>query len=84
MYGERSRGVSKTLLCIFCRVCVSDVFISVGYLLYIFFAIYGFACVQLTHSNLGDREDTFVTRLIIISRSEVSAFRAVPIFTVAL
>ena len=43
---------------------------------YIFFAICGVVCVELAHSSLGDREDIFVTHLIIIViiKSEVSTF----------
>ena len=41
---------------------------------FVFFAVYGVLCGQQTHSNLGDRIDVFVTHLIIIIKSETSAF----------
>ena len=44
------------------------------------FAIYGVACVQLAHSNLGDWKDIFMIHLIIIIKSEVSTFPIVVIF----
>ena len=39
----------------------------------IFFAIYGVACVQLPHSNLGDPEDIFVAHVIIIIKFPIVA-----------
>ena len=45
-----------------------------------FFAIYGAARVELTHSNLGDWKDIFITHLINIIKTEVSTFPIVVIF----
>ena len=39
-------------------------------------------CVQLAHSNLGDREDIFITHFIIIIKSEISTLPIVVIFSV--
>ena len=41
---------------------------------FVFFAVYGVLCGQLTHSNLGERTDVFVAHLIIIIESETSDF----------
>ena len=50
-----------------------DVVGSFAYLIYfILFAIYAFVCFKPAHSSFGDREDIFVTHLIIVIRSEVS------------
>ena len=38
-------------------------------------------CVQLTHSGLGDEDEIFITHLMIIIKSEVSAFNIVVIFS---
>ena len=56
--------------CVFCRKCVQDVVLSVTF--FIFFAIYGAVCVKLAHLSLVDREDTSMTHLNIIIKSEVS------------
>ena len=42
--------------------------------------IYGVACVQLAHFNLGDWKDVSITHVIIIIKSEVSTFPIVIIF----
>ena len=42
--------------------------------------MYGVVCIQLSHSSLEDREDTFVTHLIVISKLEVSNFPIIFIF----
>ena len=44
-------------------------------------AIYGVACVELAHSNLGDWKAIFIIHLIIIIKSEVSIFPIVVIFS---
>ena len=44
------------------------------------FAIYGVVCVELVHWSLGDRENIFITHLIITIKSEVSIFPIVVIF----
>ena len=43
---------------------------------------YGIASVQLTHSSWGDRENIFVTYLIVIIKSPVSTFPIIVIFPV--
>ena len=46
---------------------------TLGYLLYFLYNMWD--CIFYTcHSSLGDREDIFVTHLIIIIKSEVSTF----------
>ena len=55
-------------------------FLMVAFL--IFVTIYGVACGKLVQSSLGDRWDIFITHLIIIIKSEVSAFPIVVIFSV--
>ena len=47
---------------------------------FIFIAIYGVACVQLTHFSIGDWKDISVAHVIIIIKSEVSTFPIVIIF----
>ena len=79
-YGERSTGVKKCLLNIFCRKCVLNVFNSLGHLLHLLCNIWDCVCVQLTHSCLGDRRDIFIAHVVIIIKSEVSSFHTVVIF----
>ena len=43
-YGERSRGVSKWLLGIFCQECVYDEVSSLDYLLYLLRNTWGYMC----------------------------------------
>ena len=57
--------VCNRLLSIFCQECIWDVVSSLDYLPD-FFAICGVVCVKLAHASLGDREDIFITLLIII------------------
>ena len=42
--------------------------------------IYGVVCVQLTHFSSGDWKDIFIAHVIIIIKSEVTAFPIVIIF----
>ena len=69
-----SRGIPTCLLAIFCR----ERFFArcswfFAYLIYfILFTIYAFVCFKPAHSSFGDREDIFVTHLIMVTRSEVS------------
>ena len=58
-----SRGVPNYLLGILSRGCVQDVTGSVGYH---FFRNVWDLCVKLARLSLGDREDIFITNLIII------------------
>ena len=77
-YGERSSGVGKCLLVIFIksisRICL------VLLVTLTFLAIYGVACVHRTPSSLSDREDIFVTNLIIIIKLEVWTLSTVVVF----
>ena len=61
---------------------VSKVFLILVIIFFIF-AIHSIICVQLTVSSIGDREDIFVTRLIIIIKWELSTFPIVIFFLVA-
>ena len=58
---------------------------AVSYLCYLayFFAMYGVVCVKQAHSSWGDREDIFLTHLIIINKSEVPIFLVFVILAVA-
>ena len=63
-----SRGINKCLVGIFRQECIECV---VNWLLS---GSCGFLGVQPTHSSLGDREDIFVTRLIVIITSDAYKF----------
>ena len=45
---------------------VSKMYLVLSVTYIIFFAICGVVCVELAHSSLGDREDMFITYLIIV------------------
>ena len=62
---------------------VSKMYLILSVTFLIFFAIWGVICVELAHSSLGDQEDIFITHLVIIFKSKVSAFPIVVIFSVA-
>ena len=65
--------------CVYSIESVSNKLVLLFALL-IFFAISGVVCVGLAHSTLGDREDTFITPLIIINKSDASTIPIVVIF----
>ena len=51
-----------------------------GFIIFNIVAICRVICVELAHSNLGDREDIFITHFIIIIKSEISTLPIVVIF----
>ena len=59
---------------------LSKMWLVIAVTFFIVFAINWVVCVKLARSRLSDREDIFITHLIIIIKSEVSAFPIVVIF----
>ena len=66
-----SKDVRKCLLRIYCVESVYKMQLVLSVTFFISFAMYGVACVKLAHSSYGDREDMFITHLIVINKSEV-------------
>ena len=82
-YIERSSDRVRVDCLILCVDIINNVSQNMAIISFrVPFAIYGFVCVELAHWNLGDRENIFITHLIITIKSEVSIFPIVVIFSV--